>query len=524
MSSKEENSAYRDQTHQEKLHIRPQISFESQKRKETRGIYGVKLQNKETCFVSGPSQSSSNGSNSQWNSLSDSTKASLETSSNSPNPPSGFSGMNLPISASTFGAFDSKTQLPQTHGVQIEHSKQVLIGSQRTQKAPKEARNNKNSVEELMLSNAERESFAKEEFHAQNHQVQNQLRNTRGKKEKAVENPTVLELIAQIMAKIVDLHLFMVDSLDKEEFNALPKSIPRSEKDFKEMRNDPFSFFKGMSDLVAFICHTKHQNEKKTQETIDRMTKESLDYEGLLQKLEGDVRQHIRIEQQLKIDFENWEESMKELEKARKENEALRKEVILGERQRTKLNEKLARKEEEINKIKETSQKEHREEVEELKKQIKRLKQEILNQKANGENQNEPVSFHQKQPAGRSIEQIQSKPQKIRSQNGPTRENDCFKKGNRCETQNEERNSRLKQMLGASDPQRLINFDQERPRNKLLMTEEEVEGLQSLNRSSKVSVNRPEAENSLKLAKKNSVPQNQRRSDTNLYFLWKIRE
>jgi len=45
------------------------------------------------------------------------------------------------------------------------------------------------------------------------------------------------------------------------------------------------------------------------------MLEDNGDYEQMVQKLEGDVRQHIRVEQQLKLHIESIQEKLEEEEK-----------------------------------------------------------------------------------------------------------------------------------------------------------------------------------------------------------------
>ena len=54
------------------------------------------------------------------------------------------------------------------------------------------------------------------------------------------------------------------------------------------------------------------------------------DYEAMLIKLEGEVRTHIRIEQQLKLHIENTQQKVEDLERASKSTEAETAELIDG--------------------------------------------------------------------------------------------------------------------------------------------------------------------------------------------------
>ena len=54
------------------------------------------------------------------------------------------------------------------------------------------------------------------------------------------------------------------------------------------------------------------------------------DYEAMLIKLEGEVRTHIRIEQQLKLHIENTQQKVEDLERASKTTEAETAELVDG--------------------------------------------------------------------------------------------------------------------------------------------------------------------------------------------------
>ena len=57
----------------------------------------------------------------------------------------------------------------------------------------------------------------------------------------------------------------------------------------------------------------------KVDETRKTEASQDEDLERMLQKLEGDVRQHIRVEQQLKLHIESVQEKLEEEEKKSKD-------------------------------------------------------------------------------------------------------------------------------------------------------------------------------------------------------------
>lgn len=120
---------------------------------------------------------------------------------------------------------------------------------------------------------------------------------------------------AKLMASIVQLHLDLRDSLTENEAALLPSGLPQSEGDFKKLKSDPCSFFHSLKTLVVFIKEQKEELRLQASQAADA---ECSSYEGHLQKLEADVRQHIRVEQQLKLFVENSQEKLEDYERMEK--------------------------------------------------------------------------------------------------------------------------------------------------------------------------------------------------------------
>lgn len=82
------------------------------------------------------------------------------------------------------------------------------------------------------------------------------------------------------------------------------------------------------------------------------------EYEELVQKLEGDVRMHIRVEQQMRLHIENLQLQIDDLEKKSKTTEASPSEEILSEmedlrKENEQLSQVLQRQEQEIKTLEE---------------------------------------------------------------------------------------------------------------------------------------------------------------------------
>lgn len=85
---------------------------------------------------------------------------------------------------------------------------------------------------------------------------------------------------------------------------------------------------KKLKQLASFAINSE---TKQMNEDGDTPTKNELEYEKLLVKLENDIRSHIKIEFQLKIYIESLESKVESLEKqvdsALKENLRLKEEI-----------------------------------------------------------------------------------------------------------------------------------------------------------------------------------------------------
>ena len=69
------------------------------------------------------------------------------------------------------------------------------------------------------------------------------------------------------------------------------------------------------------------------------------DYEKMIQKLEGDIRTHIRIEQQLKLHIESIQNKLEEKEKAKPIPKASSEELDLIKREKRRMDELITFKE-----------------------------------------------------------------------------------------------------------------------------------------------------------------------------------
>ena len=81
--------------------------------------------------------------------------------------------------------------------------------------------------------------------------------------------------------------------------------------------------------MVHYLANTKKELEK---ELLSRSGGEQSEYEVHLQKLEKQIREHIRIEQQLKLYAESLQAKVDELERVRTTESSQDKELELGEK------------------------------------------------------------------------------------------------------------------------------------------------------------------------------------------------
>ncbi|CAD8044937.1 unnamed protein product [Paramecium primaurelia] len=104
---------------------------------------------------------------------------------------------------------------------------------------------------------------------------------------------------------IVDMFIEITQKLDKSSKDYLSKVIPIDDDKQTLNQIDTKIIMNYFKQIVIYLIKTKIELEEKTQQ-IESQTQ----YETLIQKLEADVRQHIRIEQQLRIYTETLQQKI----------------------------------------------------------------------------------------------------------------------------------------------------------------------------------------------------------------------
>ncbi|CAD8139550.1 unnamed protein product [Paramecium octaurelia] len=104
---------------------------------------------------------------------------------------------------------------------------------------------------------------------------------------------------------IVDMFIEITQKLDKSSKDYLSKVIPIDDNKSTLSQVDTIIIMNYFKQIVIYLIKTKVELEEKTQQ-IESQTQ----YETLIQKLEADVRQHIRIEQQLRIYTETLQQKI----------------------------------------------------------------------------------------------------------------------------------------------------------------------------------------------------------------------
>lgn len=208
------------------------------------------------------------------------------------------------------------------------------------------------------------------------------------KKETGV-NSGLSKIFEQLVAGMIDLHLGILDSLTLEEVKELPESLPKTEKDFDEMNGDSLGLLCSLGNLMIHVCRMRAE-VKKSLEEMDQECKNCLNYESLIQKLEGDVRLHIGIEQQLKLHMESTQQKLEEFEKEEEVHESVKAELENIKEENMKLKETEKKMKEELLREKEESlvvkeekkaadaeRKSLQDDIKELQRQISQLKSEM---------------------------------------------------------------------------------------------------------------------------------------------------
>ncbi|CAD8052844.1 unnamed protein product [Paramecium sonneborni] len=104
---------------------------------------------------------------------------------------------------------------------------------------------------------------------------------------------------------ILDMFLDIIQKLDKSSKDYLSKVIPIDDDKQTLSQVDNIIIINYFKQIVIYLIKTKVELEEKTQ-----LQESQSQYESLIQKLEADIRQHIRIEQQLRIYTETLQQKI----------------------------------------------------------------------------------------------------------------------------------------------------------------------------------------------------------------------
>ena len=96
------------------------------------------------------------------------------------------------------------------------------------------------------------------------------------------------------------------------------------------------------------LFRNRERQTNRSSRTNDSVCQNLEEYEQMVQKLEADVRQHIRVEQQLKLHIENMQEKAEE---DAKYIDKLGQEVDRNKRERKRMDEMLTIREKEIEQL-----------------------------------------------------------------------------------------------------------------------------------------------------------------------------
>ncbi|CAK85092.1 unnamed protein product (macronuclear) [Paramecium tetraurelia] len=130
---------------------------------------------------------------------------------------------------------------------------------------------------------------------------------------------------------IVDMFVEITQKLDKSSKDYLSKVIPIDDEKSTLNQVDTIIIMNYFKQIVVYLIKTKVELEEKTQQ-IEPQTQ----YETLIQKLEADVRQHIRIEQQLRIYTETLQQKIDDFISEREQQIQLIKEYEQQIKQKNK--------------------------------------------------------------------------------------------------------------------------------------------------------------------------------------------
>ncbi|EAS02747.2 hypothetical protein TTHERM_00348370 (macronuclear) [Tetrahymena thermophila SB210] len=157
----------------------------------------------------------------------------------------------------------------------------------------------------------------------------------------------------QLKALLCELFLEIRTKLDEGSQIQLRRVVPIDEDKSVIMNADFSTVLHYINQISSYLINQKHELEQIIEK---KNSDECSDYESCLQKLEAEVRQHIRIEQQLKLYAETTQEKLEQVTKEKDDLELKFKNVNLDqikqiEKTNSQMIEQLNRKEEEYKQL-----------------------------------------------------------------------------------------------------------------------------------------------------------------------------
>jgi len=157
-------------------------------------------------------------------------------------------------------------------------------------------------------------------------------------------------LYNKLAISVKEMFMEMKTKLIRDDPNCallIKKSVPFDQDEESINNTDALIFLQYIKKTHEKIYEFKNEAE---MELSSKKENECSDYEGMLQKLEAEVRQHIRIEQQLKLYVESTQAKLDELEKTYDpvKNESIKKDNEELKNAAYTLQEKIKKRENEI--------------------------------------------------------------------------------------------------------------------------------------------------------------------------------
>ncbi|CAG9321717.1 unnamed protein product [Blepharisma stoltei] len=143
-----------------------------------------------------------------------------------------------------------------------------------------------------------------------------------------------LERLTKLEKKIMDICVFL-----HTEISSMNDKTDESMMDLSDvLQLDSFESLENISDTIKDLLRIKRDFQMSEDYNHYRSHEQ---YQKALQKLEGEVRNHIKIEQQMKLHIESTQAKLDEMEKERKDSESSSRIIDKLKRDNCRLSEKL---------------------------------------------------------------------------------------------------------------------------------------------------------------------------------------